>query len=143
MAQEYRIGDVARRTGCSPESIRHYEKLGLLHAPQRGAQGYRRYDQTSLERIGFIRHGRHLGLDLQSIQELLSLADNPDTDCTLADDIASRHLQQLEQRITALQALADELRQVVHTCRGGKSADCRIIGSLYRHGDGCGDAGCG
>ena len=104
-----------------PESIRHYEKLGLLQAPQRGAQGYRRYDQTSLERIGFIRHGRHLGLDLQSIQELLSLADNPDTDCTLAD----------------------ELRQVVHTCRGGKSADCRIIGSLYRHGDGCGDTGCG
>lgn len=131
MKHTYRIGEVANRTHCSPESIRHYEKRGLLTPPKRGEQGYRIYDQAALERIGFIRHGRSLGLDLHSIQELLALSDNPDTDCTAADDIASRHLQHLEERITALQALADELRQVVHQCRGGKAANCRIIKTLY------------
>ena len=51
MTHVYRIGEVAARTGCSPESIRHYEKLGLLPPPQRGEQGYRHYDQAALERI--------------------------------------------------------------------------------------------
>lgn len=136
MKHTYRIGEVANRTHCSPESIRHYEKLGLLTPPKRSEQGYRLYDQAALERIGFIRHGRSLGLDLHSIQELLALSDNPDTDCTAADDIASRHLQHLEERITALQALADELRQVVHQCRGGKAAHCRIIKTLYNQRNG-------
>lgn len=143
MKRYYRIGEVASRTGCSPESIRHYEKLGLLAPPQRGEQGYRRYDQAALERIGFIRHGRSLGLDLHSIQELLALSDNPDTDCTAADDIASRHLEHLEERIAALQALASELRQVVHQCRGGKTANCRIIKTLYDHQPTCSERGCG
>lgn len=143
MTHAYRIGEVATRTGCSPESIRHYEKLGLLPPPQRGEQGYRRYDQAALERISFIRHGRNLGLDLHSIQELLTLSDHPDTDCSAADDIASRHLAHLETRIAKLQALADELRQVVHQCRGGKAADCQIIQTLYEHHSSCSERGCG
>lgn len=131
MTEKYRIGKVATRTGCSPESIRHYEKLGLLPQPKRSEQGYRYYDRATVERIGFIRHGRHLGLHLDAIRELLELSDNPDADCTAADDLASHHLQQLEERIASLQALADELRQVVHQCRGGKVAQCRIIQTLY------------
>ncbi|HDZ46576.1 hypothetical protein LCGC14_0640120 [marine sediment metagenome] len=143
MKPTYRIGQVATRTGCSPESIRHYEKLGLLVAPQRGEQGYRHYDQASLERIGFIRHGRSLGLDLHSIQELLALSDHPDTDCAAADEIASRHLEHVEERIAALQVLANELRQVVHQCRGGKAANCKIIKALYDHQPTCSMRGCG
>ena len=143
MTTYYRIGDVAARTGCSPESIRHYEKLGLLPPPKRGEQGYRLYSQAALERIGFIRHGRSLGLDLHNIQELLELSDHPDTDCSAADDIASRHLAHLEARIAKLQALADELRQVVHQCRSGKAADCQIIQTLYEHQPSCSDTRCG
>ncbi len=142
MTHAYRIGEVATRTGCSPESIRHYEKLGLLPPPSRGEQGYRYYDQAAVERISFIRHGRHLGLDLHSIQELLTLSDHPDTDCSAADDIASRHLAHLEARIAKLQALADELRHVVHQCRGGKAADCQIIQTLYEHHPTCHEHGC-
>lgn len=143
MKNTYRIGEVATRTGCSPESIRHYEKLGLLPPPKRSEQGYRHYDQAALERIGFIRHGRNLGLDLHSIQELLALSDHPDTDCGAADDIATRHLQHLEARIAKLQALAEELRQVVHQCRGGKAADCQIIQTLYDHPPACTERGGG
>jgi len=130
MKHLFRIGEVAAQTGCSVESIRHYEKLGLLPKVQRSEQGYRFYSSQAVERIGFIRHGRALGLDLTTIQELLNLSDNPDADCAAADAIASRHLVTLEQRIQSLQTLADELRQLVQQCRGGSTAECRIIRAL-------------
>lgn len=128
----FRIGEVATLTGCSVESIRHYEKQGLLPKVQRSEQGYRFYSSQAVERIGFIRHGRALGLDLNTIQELLNLSDNPDADCAAADAIASRHLMALEQRIQSLQALADELRQLVQQCRGGSTAECQIIQALHQ-----------
>lgn len=129
-----RIGEVARLSGCSPETIRHYEKLGLLEAPLRSSSGYRRYDVDSVDRLGFIRHGRELGLDLRSIGELLALADHPDADCRAVDGIASKHLHQIEARIVSLQKLADELRSMVSQCRGGRVAECRIIEALFRRG---------
>ena len=128
------IGEVARLSGCSAETIRHYEKLGLLAAPERGANGYRRYRREAVRRLGFIRHGRELGLELHAIKELLELADRPDADCAAADRIASHHLQRIEARIGALQQLADELRTVVSQCRGGRIADCRIIEALFTEG---------
>ncbi|WP_447928151.1 MULTISPECIES: MerR family transcriptional regulator [unclassified Vreelandella] len=132
MKPSYRIGEIAKKTGCSPESIRHYEKRGLITPPARGEQGYRLYSQASLERINFIRHGRHLGLDLSTIQELLALSDQPNNDCAAVDAIASRHLAQLEERIKALESLAGELRQVIGQCRGGDTAHCQIIQTLYQ-----------
>ncbi|HKM14372.1 MAG TPA: MerR family DNA-binding protein [Marinospirillum sp.] len=132
MRNFFRIGEVATLTGCSVESIRHYEKQGLLPKVQRSEQGYRFYSSQAVERIGFIRHGRALGLDLNTIQELLNLSDNPDADCAAADAIASRHLMALEQRIQSLQALADELRQLVQQCRGGSTAECQIIQALHQ-----------
>ena len=137
MKKTYLIGEVAQLTGCSAESIRHYEKKGLLKTTQRAAQGYRLYDQAALERIYFIRHGRHLGLDLSSIGDLLNLADQPDQDCHLADEIARHHLQELEQRIAALESLAAELRQMTRQCSGVKAAECRIIQALFDHRPAC------
>jgi DNA-binding transcriptional MerR regulator len=121
MKPSLRIGEVARLSGCSPETIRHYEKLELLAAPLRSSSGYRRY-------------GRELGLDLRTIGELLTLADHPDADCRAVDGIASKHLQQIEARIELLQKLADELRSMVSQCRGGRVAECRIIEALFRRG---------
>jgi DNA-binding transcriptional MerR regulator len=132
VANAFKIGEVARSSGCSPETIRHYEKLGLLEPPRRGANGYRRYSSDAIDRLGFIRHGRDLGLDLATIRELLRLADDPEADCEEADRIASHHLGRLEARIAALQRLADELRSVVSKCRAHRIADCRIIEALYQ-----------
>lgn len=132
MKASLRIGELAALSGCSPETIRHYERLGLLATPQRTANGYRLYNADTADRLGFIRHGRELGLDLHTIRELLALADNPDADCAAADRIASRHLESLEARIAALQKLADELRAVASQCRGGRVADCRIIEALFK-----------
>lgn len=134
MKPSLRIGEVARLSGCSPETIRHYEKVGLLEAPLRSSSGYRVYDIDAVDRLGFIRHGRELGLDLRTIGELLALADHPDADCRAVEGIASKHLQQIEARIASLQQLAGELRAMVSQCRGGRVAECRIIEALFRRG---------
>lgn len=132
----FKIGEVAQLSGCSAESIRHYEKLGLLEPPRRVANGYRYFADAAVSRLGFIRHGRTLGLDLQTISELLALADDPDADCSVADRIATRHLAHIEERVRSLERLADQLRAVISQCRGGRVAECRIIESLYEwHGD--------
>lgn len=129
-----RIGEVAKLSGCSPETIRHYEKLGLLEAPLRSSRGYRRYDVDAVDRLGFIRHGRELGLDLRTIGELLALADHPDAGYRSVDGIASKHLQQIEARIASFQQLAYELRAMMSQCRGGRMAECQIIGALFKRG---------
>ncbi len=131
MTTFWRIGDVARLSGCSRESIRHYETIGLLAAPWRAANGYRYYDHRAIRELGFIRHGRELGLELDTIRQLLALAREPDADCSEADRIASYHLQRIEARIAGLQRLADELRSVTAQCSGGRVADCRIIETLF------------
>ena len=134
MKPSLRIGEVARLSGCSPETIRHYEKVGLLEAPLRSSSGYRVYDIDAVDRLGFIRHGRELGLDLCTIGKVLALADDPDADCRAVDGIASKHLHQIEARIASLQQLAGELRAMVSQCRGGRVAECRIIEALFRRG---------
>lgn len=132
MSTVFRIGEVARLSGCSPESIRHYEKLGLLEPPQRATNGYRYYTHQAIQELGFIRHGRELGLDLQTIGQLLALARDPDADCRAADRIARYHLERIEDRIAGLERLADELRSVTEQCGGGRVRDCRIIEALFR-----------
>lgn len=131
MHELIKIGEVARASGCSVETIRHYEKLGLLKPPKRGDNGYRYYTAEAVKQLGFIRHGRDLGLDLHSIHELLNLTAHPDAQCHQVDAIASQHLQRIEARISALQALAQELRTVVTQCRGGRIRECRIVEALF------------
>lgn len=131
MGDTYRIGEVAHLSGCSRESIRHYEKLGLLDPPARATNGYRYYSRRAIDELGFIRHGRELGLELETIRQLLALARDPEADCSEADRIASYHLERIETRIAGLQRLADELRSVVTQCGAGRVADCRIIEALF------------
>ena len=127
MVDYLRIGEVAQLTGCSVETIRHYEKINLIDPPQRGANGYRGYTDAALGQLRFIRHARALGFDLPTVRELLDLAQHPDADCSTADRIASHHLQRVEHHIVSLQRLATALRTLVNQCRGGNVAECRII----------------
>lgn len=131
MSESFRIGEAARLSGCSRESIRHYEKLGLLDPPPRAPNGYRYYPRRAIDELGFIRHGRELGLELETIRQLLALAREPEADCGEADRIASYHLARIEAHIAGLHRLASELRSVVAQCGGGRVADCRIIEALF------------
>jgi DNA-binding transcriptional MerR regulator len=132
MAQErLAIGDLARATGTKVETIRYYERIGLLPAPPRTQTGnYRSYTADHLARLGFVRRSRDLGFTLEQIRALLDLSDRRDSDCGAVDAIARAHLDDVERKISDLHALRRELREIIGRCKRGTVADCRIIEAL-------------
>lgn len=133
MAALQPIGVLAKISGCSVQTIRWYEQAGLLPSPQRTDGGRRLYDAKAAARLAFIRHSRELGFSLDAIRELLALSGNPDQSCSAVDAIARRHLVEVEGRIKRLAALRIELKRMIHACRGGRIAECRVIEVLADH----------
>lgn len=127
------IGQLSRTTGCKVETIRYYERIGLMPAPARSEGNQRRYTQTHEQRLAFIRHARELGFSLDSIRELLSMSDEPHASCETVDGIARQHLEQVRSRIARLRVLEAELQRMVNQCRGGEVEDCRILEVLSDH----------
>ena len=123
----FSIGDLASRTGTKVETIRYYEKAGLMPAAARSAGNHRTYIQAHMDRLAFIRHSRELGFPLASIRTLLTVADDPDRSCSEVDAIARKHLAEVQSRIARLQALEAELSRMVNECGCGRVADCRVI----------------
>lgn len=123
------IGRLSERTGVNIETIRYYEKIGLLPEPTRTAAGYRQYDEDYLRRLRFIRRGRDLGFSIEAIRELLRLAEHPEQPCAHADELAVEHLAEVERKIEELGRLREELRKMVHCC-ADSVAECRIIDAL-------------
>jgi len=98
--------------------------------PRRSAGGQRLYEERHVERLAFIRHARELGFPLETVRELLGLADEPARSCEAVDAIARARLAEVERRIEALEGLRGELVRMIGECRGGRVADCRIIEAL-------------
>ena len=128
-----KIGELSRATGTNIETIRYYERIGLLPEPDRTAANYRSYGDTHRARLALVRHSRDLGFTIEEIRSLLDLSDEPARDCSEADRIASAHLEQVEEKIAQLTLLRDELTRIVGRCRGGIAADCRVIKALGDH----------
>ncbi|MBR2170821.1 helix-turn-helix domain-containing protein [Sphingopyxis sp.] len=128
-----KIGELSRATGTNIETIRYYERIGLLPAPGRTAANYRSYGDAHRARLAFVRHSRDLGFTIEEIRSLLDLSDNPTRECDEADRIATRHLEQVQEKITQLSLLRDELARIIGRCRGGIAADCRVIEALSDH----------
>src|SRR4030088_879198 len=103
------IGHLARETGTKVETIRFYEKTGLLPAPGRTAGNYRSYDPDHLNRLSFIRRARDLEGSIPQTRALLGLADDKDQQCEAIDAIARAHLEAVNRKIRDLQALRREL----------------------------------
>ena len=129
------IGDLSRETGTKAQTIRYYERIGLLAVPGRSAGGQRRYSRADLDRLAFIRHARQLGFPLGAIREFLDLSDRPDRPCAEADAIAARQLREVERRLARLEALRTELRRMLAECAGGTLSQCRVIEVLRDHGE--------
>jgi len=127
------IGKLSEATGVKVPTIRYYEQIGLLPAPERSAGNQRLYGRRAQERLAFIRHSRDLGFPLESIRELLGLSDDPGRSCEAADDIAKRQLRAVNARIDRLLALRGELERMVAHCACGTIADCRVIEVLGNH----------
>lgn len=125
-----KIGELARATGVKAETVRFYERIGLLPAPDRTGSNYRDYGPDDRERLTFIRHARRLGFEIADVRSLLGLAGQPQMECSEVDRIATGHLEAVEQKIALLERLRSELRRMVSQCRGGHISDCRIMHSL-------------
>ena len=124
------IGDLARAAGTKAETVRYYERIGLLPAPARTSGNYRAYARPHLERLSFIRRARDLGFSLDQVRALLRLADDRSQSCAEVDRIAKLHLTEVERKIADLASLGEELRQLIEKCRHGTIAECRILDAL-------------
>lgn len=133
MSATLSIGALAQRTGANIQTIRYYEKIGLLPAPPRTEGGQRRYDEKAVRRLGFIRHARELGFDLPAIRKLLALAGHPDEPCADADRIVLEQIAAIDSRIARLEALRGELAHMHDQCAHGTIAECHVLETLSDH----------
>lgn len=123
------IGTLAKRAGVSVDTVRYYEKAGLVSPESRLASGYRRFGDEQLLRLRFIRRAQELGFTLQDIRELLGLSKQRDV--AKVKRAAEKKLAAVEQRLAALTRMRDGLATLVATCPGhGRATDCPILKAL-------------
>ena len=123
------IGQLAKRSGVPIDTVRHYERVGLLKPAVRLASGYRRYGEAEQKRLRFIRRGKALGFTLEEIQELLSLSAGRNV--ARVRQAANARLADVERRIAELARVRDSLRSLVAACPGhGRFEDCPILNAL-------------
>ena len=125
-----KIGELASSTATKVETVRYYERIGLLPPPARTSANYRAYGIEHLARLSFIRRARDLGFTLEAVRELLTLSDDKAQSCEAVDGIARTHLIEIDQKVSDLTALRTELDRVLRSCSHGTVADCKIIETL-------------
>lgn len=131
-----KISDAAASSGCHLETIRYYERVGLLPEPERARNRYRQYTDADVERLRFITRGRDLGFSLEEIRSLLRLAQDPDLSCGEVDQLARQHLGDIRNRVADLQRMASELERTIGACHGGERGTCTILETLRQTGAG-------
>jgi len=130
-APELTIGAAAKASGVHIETIRYYERAGLLPDPPRTASGHRRYGPDHLKRLYFVRRGRELGFSLDEIRALLGLADGGDDSCARVRALTLEHLQTTRRKIADLTTLAGVLETMAAKCDSGDVPDCPVIDALF------------
>ena len=124
------IGEAARRAGVSARMVRHYESLGLLPAVGRTDSGYRQYAEAEVHALRFIGRARTLGFSMEEIRELLGLWQDKGRASASVKRIAQAHIDDLAERIAAMQAMQRTLQSLVHCCHGDQRPDCPILDDL-------------
>lgn len=124
-------GSLSKKTGVNGETIRYYEKIGLMPYPSRSAGGHRVYDQSDLKRLSFIRRSRQLGFTLRETRDLLELVDAGQYTCAEVRDRTISHLADVTQKIRDLRKIQKTLKTMASKCDGGSVPDCPIVDELY------------
>lgn len=127
------IGELSRLTRCNIETIRFYEKIGILAKPVRSAGGHRMYGPAHVERLSFVRRARELGFTLDQVRALLRLSDEPDRSCTEAKSLAQMHLDEVRAKINDLLAMQRALTDLIGQCETGDGTDCALLEALAHH----------
>jgi Cd(II)/Pb(II)-responsive transcriptional regulator len=125
-----KIGELAKLTDAQVETIRYYEREGLLPAPARSDGNYRLYTQAHVERLTFIRNCRSLDMTLDEIRSLLNLRDSPQDQCQSVNALIDEHIQHVNDRIASLQALQSQLLDLRERCSDGAPDHCGILDRL-------------
>jgi MerR family mercuric resistance operon transcriptional regulator len=127
-----RRGELAALSGCNIETVRFYERLGLLPPPPRTAGGHRDYAPEHLKRLTFIRRSRELGFTLDTVRSLLSLVDGSDWTCAEVRAMTLEHLADVRRKMADLERLARILDDMAAQCEGGAVPECPVIDVLLQ-----------
>lgn len=127
-----RIGELARATGTKAETIRYYEREGILPAADRTDSNYRDYSPDHLATLTFVRRARKLGFGMGQVRRLLDLSDRADNPCEDVDLLVQSQIEEVDRKIADLTRLRVELSQMLLSCEGERIGECRIVESLGR-----------
>jgi Cd(II)/Pb(II)-responsive transcriptional regulator len=131
-----KISELAKNANCDVETIRYYEKAGLLQEPHRRDNGYREYSQRHQEQLQFIRHCRSLQMGLPEIRLLLDLKTSPSLGCEKVDELLEGHIARVREQIAQLEVLESQLVNLRHQCQGSHLVkECRILQNLNERAD--------
>ena len=127
----YPIGEMSRLTGVNIETIRYYERIGIIPEPDRTAGGTRQYDHDHLKRLFFIRRSRELGFSIQEIRALLAMVDSHEYSCADVHQLTMAHLSEVQSKIADLKKLEKVLKQMAAECSRGNVPECPIVETLF------------
>lgn len=122
--------DLARRTGCNLETIRYYEKIGIMPEPPRTVSGYRIYDETHVARLRFILRGRELGFSIEELRGLLRLVDRGTQTCAEVKALTEQHLTEVRAKIADLKRIEKVLGATAAQCSGEQVPECPVLEAL-------------
>jgi MerR family transcriptional regulator, mercuric resistance operon regulatory protein len=124
------IGALSKRTGVNIDTVRFYEKVGLLPPPPRSRGGHRIYEESHLARLSFVRRARELGFTLDEVRSLLRLVDGSHYSCAEVRELTLEHLKEVRRKVADLRRLERTLSNIVSLCVGGSARECPIIETL-------------
>lgn len=127
-----RIGELAQATSTKAETIRYYEREGILPPADRTNSNYRDYSPEHLATLTFIRRARELGFSMAQVRQLLALSDHADKPCQDVDLMVQDQLAEVDEKIADLTQLRTELAQMLRSCQSDRIGDCRVVESLGR-----------
>ncbi|MXO68384.1 heavy metal-responsive transcriptional regulator [Pelagerythrobacter marinus] len=125
-----RIGELARATGTSVETIRYYEREGIIPAADRADNNYRDYSPEHLATLTFVRRARGLGFSMAQVRALLALSADADTPCADVDRMVQSQIEEVDRRIGDLEAMRAQLSGMLAACGGRRIGDCGVVESL-------------
>jgi MerR family mercuric resistance operon transcriptional regulator len=125
-----KISEAAAASGCHYETVRYYERIGLLTKPERQPNGYRHYTTRQLGQLRFIARSRELGFSLDETRTLLTLSDDGERSCVEVDELARRQLDTVKHRIRDLRRMARQLERTIGECARQSCGNCSILRAL-------------
>jgi MerR family copper efflux transcriptional regulator len=126
------IGEAANASGVSAKMIRYYESIGLLPTPDRSDSGYRKYVDSDVHRLRFVRRARDFGFAMDQVQALLALWTDHDRPSRDVKKIAMTHVAELDEKISHLRGLRNTLKHLADCCHGDHKPDCPILVDLQQ-----------